>query len=314
MIRNLVPNYLAVSIISFTLFPLTLPAQAEYGTKFIPPEATAAGVIKPGQWLQHPMLKLMPTELMAVESRRIFGLAPEDVASLLVFAGMPDVDGNPRLGMVVRTTGPYDLSKILPQHQQGGALVRQQFEETGVEYLHSKIPQLVDVYPVDETTLIVALPGTLESMLQRIDREPEGTLAKRIHGGRTEAALQVHVVAEPIREMARFLLSSPELPQPLSQLAGVPDQLQYLEFYADMWPNPEGVTLLLTGRDEAAAESLESTVVRLLDFGSAFAASAAKPRDPENLHQQALAQYQSRMTKMLRTVLRRCKTITYRFV
>jgi hypothetical protein len=111
------------------------------------------------------------------------------------------------------------------------------------------------------------------------------------------------VVAEPIREMARFLLSSPRLPQPLSQLAGVPDQLQYLEFYADMWPNPEGVTLLLTGRDEAAAEKLETIVARLLDFGSAFAASAAQPRDPDNLHQQALAQYQARITTMLRTVL-----------
>jgi hypothetical protein len=178
MIRNLVPIYVVVSTISFAFFPLALPAQAEYGTKFIPPEATAAAIIKPGQWLQHPMLKLMPTELMSVESRRIFGLVPEDVASLLVFAGMPDVDGNPRLGMVVRTTGPYDLSKILPQQQQDGALVRQQFEGTGVEYLHSTIPQLVDVYPVDETTLIVALPGTLESMLQRINKRSRGHACK----------------------------------------------------------------------------------------------------------------------------------------
>ena len=303
MTQTIAPLRMVIFFAQLAFCTLPLQAQAEYGTKFLPPEATAAAIIKPGQWLQHPMLKLMPTELMSVESERIFGLVPEDVASLLIFGGLPDVEGNPRLGMVVRTTGPYDLSKILPQPQQDGALVPRQFEGTGVEYLHSKSPQLVSVYPVDETTLIFALPGTLEPMLQRIDQEPEGMLAERIHSGRTEAALQVYVVAEPVREMARFLLSSPRLPQPLSQLADVPDQLQYLEFYADMWPNPEGVTLLLTGRDEAAAEKLETTVARLLDFGSAFAASAAQPRDPDNPHQQALAQYQARITTMLRTVL-----------
>lgn len=293
----------ALLITAMFLSPCPVAAQADPGTRFIPPDAIAAVVVKPSQWWRNPLIQIMPTELISLESRNVVGLAPEEISSVLVFGGLPEPDGRPRFAIVLETAQPYDLKQILPRQQEEGVLSLHVHENSGVRYLKSNRSDFVSVYPLSETTWLSAFPDMLESLLRRMDSEPEGPLAELVRQGRREAELQVYAVAEPMREMARFLLGSPQLPEPWRQFRSVPDQLRHLELYADLSTAEGEITLLLTGRNVDGAEKLESAVGQVLELASRMTTRMAESRDAGNPQAQALAQYQARMMELLRDIL-----------
>lgn len=283
-----------------------LTAQADPGTKYIPDDALLGVVFKPKQVWESLLLRTLPIEVASVELKKTIGIVPEDVETVLAFSGMPEIGANavdPPVGMVMKVNRPQSLEDILVGPREDGLLVLEEHAETGTRYLRSTRPDFFSVYPVDETTILFAPPEMLKQMLSQAAKDEPGKLGALIQASGTQVELEALLLMEPLREMARFLLSSPDVPEELRLLREVSDNMEHLSLKADLAPTDGGFTLTLTGTDEAAGEKLEESARTLLDLGLELSGQLLQIPDADEQQTEALRKYHDRISKIAREAL-----------
>jgi len=286
--------------IALCLVPLT--AHADPGVKYVPDDSILGVVFKPKQVWDSPLLRTLPIEIASLELKKTIGIAPEEVDSVLGFAGIPVFarrEFDPPVGMVVKVNQVQPLDEILAGSREDGLLMLEEHPETGTRYLRSTRSDFFSVYPVDDSTLLFAPPTMLAKMLAQAKRQQPGKLGALVEASGSQVELEALLLVEPLREMARFLLSSPDVPEELRGYFELPNQLEHLSFQANLAPTDGGFTLTLTGTDEVAGEKLEQSARSLVDLGLQYSGQLLQIPDADQEQVEALRKYHDRISKII---------------
>lgn len=290
---------------ALVLFHCLLPveAQADPGVKYISPKTTAAIVAKPAAIWKSKSLAMLPIELLEIESRQMLGVTPDQIESVMLLVTVEDLREEPQLVFVIKATQPLKIKELFPQGQENGGLTLVKHPETGVEYLKAANHPAFDVYPVDETTLIATQGHLLPALIAVNDQAVDSPLAKLVMAGPESAELQGFMVVEPVRELANEALAQLPIPQFLSRVKEIPNQLKDIQLSVQMQGETPGATVLLSGESAEDAEQLEQTLAMLMNFGEAMAVEAATDPNLDPERAEAMSKYQARMIQAIRAAI-----------
>jgi len=280
-----------------------LSAQADPGVKYISPKTTVAIVAKPAAIWKSKPLAMLPTELLEIEARQIFGATPDQIESVMLLAAVENLSDEPQLVFVIKAAEPLKIKELFPQALARGELALRKHPETGVEYLKAENHPAFDVYPVDETTLIATHSHLLSEFFAVEDRPVESPLAKLVMAGPESAELQAFMVMEPFREIANQAMADLPIPQVFSRVRNIPNQLKDLQLTVQMQGKWTGANLLLNAESAEDAEQLEQTITMLMNFAQAMALEAVTDQHLAPERAEAMAKYQARIAQTIRETL-----------
>lgn len=295
--------WLLAILSSFCLSPQALLAQDSIGIEFVPPQATAALMVRPDAIHNTPLLQMVPWEVASVKSQEFAGVKIQDVDSILLYATPPGVDGRPTMGAVVKFAEKVELESLFPYLVEAGQLAQNVRPDSNTRYLHGKESFPLDVVPVDEKTYLMGMPTAIEAMLKQQAKPEESHLANLLRQDLQPAETQMFLLVEPIREMSQFLLSDPSLVG-FPGLRDLPQQLSHAQLIGNLDMDKGGITLVLTARSETEAERLEQTVLGLLDSSAKVASQMTQPKEPDNPEERAIQQYTERISRTLQSALK----------
>lgn len=289
-------------LFSLTLLLCSVSAQQEVGNGFVPPESTAAILVKPGDIYESPLLQMVPWEILDVKSKEMAGFSVRHIESVLITATPPGATGKPEIGAVVKLAKATQLDALFPELRKAGKLTPANWPDTETKYLKGAPELMLDVYPVDGKTYLIGMTEAIEAMLAQSKRNELSGVAKLIQEDGVPAEFQAFFITQPIRDLARFLLSDPNFPLP--KLRTLPEQMEYAQLIADFDLEKGGITLKLTAKNASEAEALEKTVVDLLDVGISLGVQMAQPPKTNEAEEDAFRQYVQRVSNTLKTALK----------
>lgn len=281
---------LLAAALSLASFALMLPSavqaqQAKLNLKYIPDDAVAVVVARPRALLTQPSMEMMPLEVITAAGLQQTGIDPLDIEQFILVLGQPSLNTPPDAGIIVRLAKPYDWKAISEKVKAAAAEFG--FTAGGM---------------ADPKTLVMAQPGLVESM-RASDGTGDGSLLKVLRTVDDQPHVQTIVSLDAARVVVDQMVEQiPELPPPMDQFAKAPGLTSNIQI-AVSYGTTVDVKVLLTGRDEAAAEELE----RLLKMGLLLGKQALLSNlsqdmpnfDPNDPVQAAMQRYLRRMIDTL---------------
>ncbi|WP_158222713.1 DUF1559 domain-containing protein [Rhodopirellula sp. MGV] len=249
-----------------TLASLSMPCIAQdsskLSTSYIPPDALVAAFGSPSEILQGEQMELLPVEVFQAAIVKQVGIDPITIESVKVIAAMPSPAG-PVGGVVVETNKDFSLADVVSHFQVP-------FDSVTVDGLEMYQTQnnrvTFQCHQPDSKTLLIGTAGYVSAMMKSKSGS-EGTLAKLAGRVSKRPGLMLITVLEPIRPIVTPMLRQQVqmLPPNLQSVADLPEQTDALLVNVNYsFPMME-VGITFVGRDEAAAQSIATTLTQCID-------------------------------------------------
>lgn len=237
---------------------------AQSTVKFIPPEAAVAVSCIPIQAIKHEALGDVPWNLLKDTWRDNLGFPLDNASSILVFAAPPGPDGMPLLGAVVELREPVPIEQVAPRLQ---VLKFLELDESRQKLIGPTIGSVTwEVRAFKENTLLIGLSPTVDLMQKQSANPVEGELVRRL-SAQPDVAFQACLVMQPIRRLAKPILSDPRLAKIVPGIDEVPDQLSAATFQLDLSDSVPHMKLDLEAVNPVAAEQLQAFAPKTAKLG-----------------------------------------------
>ncbi|MEO1496528.1 MAG: DUF1559 domain-containing protein [Planctomycetota bacterium] len=288
------------------LAPLAAIAQSDRNPRGagspLTPQTVAVANLQVGRLLASSAAQLWPTEVLGAAGLQYAGFDPRTIEEVTITI-------EPPMGTLlyytatVRFTEPFDLdslspevlSKLTPVEGPGGQRVY------AVDPNDPSAPLLM---MVDTKTLLAAPRGMLKKLTKPGLAPAEGPffdwLARRT--GRVDLHVGVHFT--PLRPLAKMAIAagmqrareeqSEENLAALEQLSKAPDEIRYVEAWADISSRSK-VAASVEALDEASADRLAALLVPWRNLYLSSFDEVADEMDPSDPTQSALADYLDRI-------------------
>ncbi len=257
----------------------TDPATLEPATSFLPfvtDEYFAAGVIKPREILQSPVLKGLPLAMMLEPLQRDMGFDPMLLERAVLLMRPPQGRGVNRPIGIVRFADPADIEPTLKK-LWGGFMKGEHLGRPIYTEVPPPLPEGVEMRgPRMEFAAADVGGGWVimgeEEPVKRMSQGKGGTspLAAKLKTVDPAADAYAVAVIEPIRDLAKRLAEEGEgeaPPQVLTAL-GVADLAETAVATLSL-TGAESVRLIIQGKDPEAAEKVENMALALVGMGQA---------------------------------------------
>lgn len=239
----------------------TQPNEAgKLSTANIPDSAIGAVYLFPGDILDNPEFKLLPTEVASAWTKENVGVDITDVASATMIIGMPGPAG-PEMGVVVQLKSDFSIMQVNRQFLDGA-------EESleGLQAYHIADTPNLFLHVANPRMLVIGTPQYIPEIIAA--KKPNGALASFASTIPHISPLMAVLVTEPVREPLRqvFAQMPPQIPPPLQALSELPELAQGIVLAGGI-SSRDKLRLLMMAEDESAAGDIEEIVNNALRFG-----------------------------------------------
>ena len=227
---------------------------------YVPAEVAAAVTGHPNQLATIPELEMIPFELLEAGGRQELGFNPLEVEHFIAFASAPTLAAPPQWGMVLRFSGPQQLSPKLLQDTEPAEIDGTPFHRSGVPN-----PFAPSFCLIEERTLLIAPEPMLRRMLA--SDNAIGPVHRLLRQTAARGEIVGAVDFKVLRPLVKSQLNNlPPLPPPLQNLTALADHLQSIQVLVKLKGTPE-VAVRLNAADDAGAERMVSILREGLEFG-----------------------------------------------
>jgi prepilin-type processing-associated H-X9-DG protein len=251
----------------------SLPAQAQQAarlsTAYIPDDAMAVVYLHPGDVIDLPEMKLMPTEVADAWMQENLGVQLADIAVVKAIATAPGQQA-PAMGLVIELTKDFDITKMNRDLLAGPPEMMDGYEV----YPIAEMPPGTYLHQADARTVIVAQDSVIGAMIAAEDAQgPLATLASKLSKAGTVMGA---MTMAPIREQIAMATEQmpPDLPPPLRALADIPELTEGVVLASPLTMQGK-IRLVLLANDEQSAVELEEIINNAIAFGRDIAVMQA---------------------------------------
>ncbi len=242
-------------------FAQTQPNDAsKLSTANIPDSAIGAVYLFPGDILDNPEFKLMPTEIASAWTMENVGIDIADVESATMIVGMPGPAG-PEMGVVVQLKSDFSIMQVNRQFLDG-----EEESLDGLKAFHIANTPNFFLHVANPRMLVIGTPQYIPEIMAA--KKPNGALATFAGTIPHISPLMVVMVTEPVREPLRqvFAQMPPQIPPPLQALSELPELAQGLVLAGGI-SSRDKLRLLMMAEDDGAASDIEEIINNALRFG-----------------------------------------------
>jgi len=267
--------------------------------RHVPDDALAAILVSPTDWLDNPMVQMMPIEVFRVTMQEQFGVDPANIAEIRAVVALDPQTMQPQVGSITKITGGLDFEKLLETF-----LARpDSIQINGHDAFSIEGPPGTVVSMIDDESLYIGSASYLQPMLDA--KNGTGELPALLRTMPRQSGITVAMVMEQIRPIVSGLAMqnagnlAPDL-QPLAQIPGLTDAIK---IHVDFSEDSGKFRIALVGTDEVAAQRIESilieSVVAARVLGIAELNRSMVTSDQSDAMREAMSQYANRMADMV---------------